>query len=307
MPITALPSLDRTSATFKTDLDSYFLTSLPAFSSEANALQTDVNAKQVTASAAATNAETQVTLAAAQATNAATSALAAASSAAVAGAVAWVSGLTYAVGDARYSPVNLQTYRRKVSGAGTTDPSADPTNWAKAVDTGPSGALVLLSTITASAATTVDIETGFSSTYDDYIILCNGVSQSASANLNGRLKIGGTYLSGAVYDGVQHYAGNGSGGGAETANPASNSTSMTTGFLMNSGSTTLRIEIQDANSSLAKSVYSRQISANAPTYVCLMVRSSFSCQTAGVLSGIRLFPASGTITGTFRLYGITKA
>ena len=138
MPITALPSLDRTSVTFKTDLDSYFLSALPAFSSEANALQTDVNAKQVTASAAAVTAAAQAVLAADQVALATTQALAAASSAAVAGAVAWVSGLTYAVGDARYSPINLQTYRRKVSGAGTTDPSADLTNWGLAVDAGAS-------------------------------------------------------------------------------------------------------------------------------------------------------------------------
>jgi hypothetical protein len=36
------------------------------------------------------------------------------------------------VGDARYSPADLQTYRRKTTGAGTTDPSADPANWALA-------------------------------------------------------------------------------------------------------------------------------------------------------------------------------
>ena len=131
MPITALPSLDRTSATFKTDLDGYFLSALPVFSSEANALQTDVNAKQVTASAAAVTATTQ-------ADSAAASALAALGSAGVAGAVAWVSGTTYAVGDARYSLINMQTYRRKVAGAGATDPSADLTNWTPAVEAGAS-------------------------------------------------------------------------------------------------------------------------------------------------------------------------
>jgi len=42
----------------------------------------------------------------------------------------WVSGTTYAIGDRRYSPINFATYRRTTSGAGTTDPSADTTNWA---------------------------------------------------------------------------------------------------------------------------------------------------------------------------------
>ena len=68
--------------------------------------------------------------AAADAATAAAQAVAAASAAGTAGAIKWVSGTTYAVGDARYSPADLQTYRRKTDGAGTLDPSADPTNWA---------------------------------------------------------------------------------------------------------------------------------------------------------------------------------
>lgn len=41
----------------------------------------------------------------------------------------WVSGTTYAIGAARFSPTNYQTYRRKTAGAGTTDPVSDTTNW----------------------------------------------------------------------------------------------------------------------------------------------------------------------------------
>ena len=74
-------------------------------------------------------AAAQVALATTQAGNAATSATAAANSALIAGATIWVSGTTYAIGDARFSPINYQTYRRTTSGAGTTDPSLDTTNW----------------------------------------------------------------------------------------------------------------------------------------------------------------------------------
>jgi microcystin-dependent protein len=42
---------------------------------------------------------------------------------------AWVSGTTYAVGDNRFDPVTLLTYRRKTAGAGTTRPGLDGTNW----------------------------------------------------------------------------------------------------------------------------------------------------------------------------------
>lgn len=42
----------------------------------------------------------------------------------------WVSGTTYAKNVAVISQVNFQTYRRRVAGAGTTDPANDTTNWA---------------------------------------------------------------------------------------------------------------------------------------------------------------------------------
>jgi len=45
------------------------------------------------------------------------------------GASKWISGTTYAIGDVRWSPTNYQSYRRKTAGSGTTDPSADSTNW----------------------------------------------------------------------------------------------------------------------------------------------------------------------------------
>lgn len=89
-----------------------FLGALPAFGDEANVLQADVNAKQLQAAAS------QVAAAASQAAAEAAS-----------NATAWVSGTTYAVGNVRYSPINFKSYRRKTAGAGTTDPSADSTNW----------------------------------------------------------------------------------------------------------------------------------------------------------------------------------
>lgn len=53
----------------------------------------------------------------------------AAASAAASTAVVWVSGTSYIPGNVVYSPIDFQSYRRKTSGAGTTDPSADTTNW----------------------------------------------------------------------------------------------------------------------------------------------------------------------------------
>lgn len=94
-----------------------FLGQLPTFQTELNALGANAYANAVVAESAASAA--------------ATSASAAAAAASGAGATAWVSGTTYAIGDARYSLINLQSYRRKTAGAGTTDPASDPTNWTR--------------------------------------------------------------------------------------------------------------------------------------------------------------------------------
>ena len=67
---------------------------------------------------------------AAVAVYAATAAAAAASSVAASGAAVWVSGTTYTAGTVVWSPIDYKSYRRKTNGAGATDPSADPTNWA---------------------------------------------------------------------------------------------------------------------------------------------------------------------------------
>lgn len=48
----------------------------------------------------------------------------------VVGAQEWVSGEEYEIGQSVWSPADLQTYRRRTTGAGTTDPSLDPVNWA---------------------------------------------------------------------------------------------------------------------------------------------------------------------------------
>lgn len=57
-----------------------------------------------------------------------------------------------------------------------------------------SGALTLLSTVTASNSATVDVETTFDSTYDVYVIVANNVLPATDAAvLHSLLKVNGTY------------------------------------------------------------------------------------------------------------------
>ncbi len=114
MPISALPTPpSRQDPTNFNDRADAFLGALPLFQSEANALQTNVNTSEVNAvnSAAAVLAATNI--------------------------VKWVSGTTYANGAVVWSPINGLAYRRiTASGSGTTDPSADATNYKQVNGTG---------------------------------------------------------------------------------------------------------------------------------------------------------------------------
>lgn len=164
MAITALPTPpSRQDPANFADRADEFLGALPLFVTEANTLATDVNTLAGNAATSAINAANQVTLAANQVTlattqagNAATSATSASSfatmAASYAGAIAWVSGTTYAINDVRFSPINGRLYRRITTGAGTTDPSADGTNW-KLIDTNPRVELVSGTSVTMIANT----------------------------------------------------------------------------------------------------------------------------------------------------------
>ena len=94
--------------------------------------RTEINLIQAEVSANATTATTKAAEAVVSAAGALASEIAAGVSA---GAAKWVSGTTYALGAAVWSPVDRTIYRRIVAGAGTTDPSADTTNWASIQDT----------------------------------------------------------------------------------------------------------------------------------------------------------------------------
>jgi len=139
-PAADTPTVFSTKAAASVLAQKAMVTELNTFAGQVNTVAGEVAdhaaAAAQSAEDATTNGAEQVALAAIQAGNAATSAAAAAGSAIVAGAVVWVSGTAYAIGDARYSPVDLQTYRRKTNGAGTTDPSLDAVNWEKAIKVG---------------------------------------------------------------------------------------------------------------------------------------------------------------------------
>lgn len=103
-----------------------FLAAIPGYQSQMNAVAGQINENTAWTKDKATAADAAAALASAAQAAAQASANAAATSA---GAIAWVSGTTYAIGDVRWSPLSRLVYRRVTTGAGTTDPSQDISNW----------------------------------------------------------------------------------------------------------------------------------------------------------------------------------
>lgn len=116
-PLPTPPSRDDP-ANFASRADA-FLGALPGFGAEVNASASEINADALVAETAATDAAA-AQLAAQAAADAAFQS---------ANVTKWISGTTYAQGDVVWSPITYLSYRRKTNGAGTTDPSADATNW----------------------------------------------------------------------------------------------------------------------------------------------------------------------------------
>lgn len=152
MPVTApptapgaappVPSSTTPEATFDAQLEAWHSYMRDELQPYATAVASNVAAN-------ATDAEGNAS-AAATAKTAAEQAQAAAESASA--ATKWVSGTTYAEGVVVWSPADFASYRRKTTGAGTTDPSADGTNWAKLGAGG--GALNGAQTLTTSTTLT---------------------------------------------------------------------------------------------------------------------------------------------------------
>lgn len=134
MAITPLPTPpSRNDPTNFASRGDAFLAALPTFATEANSLASDVNADAAAAAQSVIDAADEVVLAQAAVTDAQA---AVAAAAAAAGATKWISGTTYTEGAVVWSPITYLSYRRKSTGGGTTDPSADSTNWAQAAGTG---------------------------------------------------------------------------------------------------------------------------------------------------------------------------
>lgn len=172
-----------------------------------------------------------------------------------------------------------------------------------------SSGLTHLSTVTASGAGTVDIETTFDSTYDAYKIIVTDMTVSSDGtNVFMELKIGGSYLQSGTYDFLHRRLGV-DGSGQIYSNGFGNANNglvaVSTGNDAHA-SANYEVSIYNPTDTAARHVVRFEGSYyeddNDIHYVYGIVQNS----TTGALTGIRFQPVSGAISGKFRLYGITN-
>jgi hypothetical protein len=170
------------------------------------------------------------------------------------------------------------------------------------------GALVFLSTVTASSSATVDVETTFNSTYRAYLIIGTGVFCDAAATLICRLKIGGTYITTTNYGYHRQnlradnaaYSASADSGADEIPLSGTMSTSRSADFVMTVYFPSDTVSEKLIDWKLAPGRLNNNISTGALGYA--------SNSTTTALTGVRFYFNTGTVaSGEFRLYGIANS
>jgi hypothetical protein len=170
---------------------------------------------------------------------------------------------------------------------------------------GGSSALVLIATVTASAAATVNFRNSFSSTYDTYLILCNNLSMSTSAALGMQFAIAGTADASTVY-GWQRLQTNNS---TFTSLGVAGESSFQAGqFLTTTTNSTIAVTVSGVNSTLRGKGCTCNYGGVGTTGIGVFGQNVGTWGSASVASGIQFYHDGGaTITGTFYLYGYAKS
>lgn len=186
---------------------------------------------------------------------------------------------------------------------------ASAPSWATPASSG----LTLLSTVTASNSTTMDIETTFSSTYDKYLIVVTGlVCQTDGQQLQMLLKIGGTYLTTATYvtfeNRTQTSAATFSGTNNAVASPSTFVSVHSVLGNVGGENASFNLYIQNPSSTTLQKLFyfdgAGHTNAGEVRYI-----QGIGCNTGtAALTGVRFQMASGNITsGIARLYGFANS
>ena len=152
--------------------------------------------------------------------------------------------------------------------------------------------------VSIAAATTASVNGCFTATYDNYIIMMNALG-SASGQLAYRLRVAGTDASGSNYYSQEISAGAGTVVGGRTG-PGTSS------YLEYLSTTSTAGKVEFFSPFAATPTRSIALSGHtdaAPSWLSIYGAHTLSTS----YDGFTLIPASGTITGTLRVYGLRNS
>ena len=168
--------------------------------------------------------------------------------------------------------------------------------------------LVLLSTVTASSSSTVDIETTFDGTYDSYVIMATNVKPASNnQNLKCRFKISGSYRTANYY--LHRNKSNSSSSGYVGVSASNDGDLVIASGLASSNNHHLNFNLYISQPTITNKFHTvhwngSHIDGNQYSVEASGVAYN---QNTGALTGIRFECASGTVEiGTFKLYGVAK-
>tara|TARA_R110000868_G_scaffold288110_1_gene548465 strand:- start:143 stop:976 length:834 start_codon:yes stop_codon:yes gene_type:complete len=190
--------------------------------------------------------------------------------------------------------------------------TSNGTTWTSAAPAG-GGSWVYLNSFTPSGNTIYNITGQFSSTYDDYVFICEGIQPSAgSENLNFRLYINGTIqtsgywsVRASVYNNNTSF---GSGGGSGSVSLLADTTGVTATTQSIAGQIFL-FNVNSSSQNMASYDFAYTSLENPGGNYGMWLRGSARNANSGPITGIRMYWDAATFTsaGVIRLYGIKKS
>lgn len=179
-----------------------------------------------------------------------------------------------------------------------------PDNSIQTTAAGASG-VVLLSTATATAASTLLINSGFTSTYDTYDLVIYGTASNNAAAIRLRYELGGSVISTSTYQ-FRRFDNSLTGDSADSSSPSTSASVLNVGNSVQSSGESFTVTFRITNP--ASTTLKKLI-----TWTGASVRLEVTMnegvvlnQATTALTGIQIFPDGGTITATARLYGYAK-
>jgi hypothetical protein len=172
----------------------------------------------------------------------------------------------------------------------------------QAVPTGINSALVFIAGGTFTTSAAVNVNSCFTSTYKNYKVVVQGLGSSGSAvAVNFRFRVSGADNSTSNY----FYSYNTvDASSAETNVGAGSQTLITVGF---AGTTAMGFDMTITTPQLAETKTTNSLFSSAGSAFGLTGRCGGTFNTTTQFDGFSLIPASGTITGTYRVYGLADA